>query len=492
MLRKVATSVSACPRCAGLSAPNFGIRRRLIGENAGFTSMQWRAYSDSTPASSSEAQPTPQNGADVSQAPGSTINHEDVCAVAGPSQSSAQNPVHDPFSAIESSSPTDSASLPPLSSLSLEDIRTVSRTVSREHLFASDKHLPRYRRPWARPASPPGGQKMVPEEAATFRKLFMQLEAGGEADLVRQFANLPRQKPGKSRYAELAREEHASRVSDEELEKAQDRIKEAIVACETEPQLWRWAEENVWGTLRPEVEAPVASVQIGQETENPNDGNVESESSGERLQATEHDGPQYGMRTPFYATALAELLIRFRDTFQNPHTALAVYQKTKLLGIESQVFGCGTLMYREVIRTQWGCLRDLQGVLATVHEARRKGVLSASSRRTDKLEQDLRTLIERISAAASAEAAPSPVSSLARTFGSALAGFPFGLSDTASESRKLDFVAEDKLKLIDAIEELIGNKKGQPSHLSRQFELHTPRSSRPTAPRRTRSIGRAL
>ena len=337
-----------------------------------------------------------------------------------------------------------------------------SWTLSREYLKAGSAPEPNFKlySPPSRTQARKTTAYLTPEERSAFAALFKHVQkrdpqsqpsssAGGVIGELSDFERLrmyareeaSRRRSIKNQYAASLREGTASSISAEELEQGRDRAREAMAACQTEPQLWAWAEGNIWGERQ--KGAPVQ----------------EGEQEGEQAP------PPYGMQSPFYATALGDLLMRFRDTFRSPHAALAVYERTRALGLESFVIGCGAFLYLEVIRTRWGSLRDLKGVLDAVREARRAGVLSATGPRRGsdvKLEeQPLRQLIEKIRNEARQEVLSGKTEGTLGLFGSPYAGL-FGQAGEVQEV-DIDFVGRDKLRMVDEIGMLIGIKKKRPS-----------------------------
>ena len=105
----------------------------------------------------------------------------------------------------------------------------------------------------------------------------------------------------------------------------------------------------------------------------------------------------YGAHTAFFAPALHMLLLTLRDKYRAPHTALAVMDRTRKNGAHAYVLGCTSSLFAEMIRTQWLCLGDAQGVLATAREARSAGVFTDSSaKKTERDDASLHTQMERV------------------------------------------------------------------------------------------------
>ncbi len=284
-----------------------------------------------------------------------------------------------------------------------------------------------------------------------------------------------------NQYTSAMREGRASSISTEELEAGRSRANEEMDMCSTEPELWAWAEENIWKGSQSLVDPE------------PSSSTAPSPEGGE--EAADLMAPPYGIKTPYYATVLVDLLIVMRDTFLNPSAALAVYERTKALGVAPFVIGCSAYMYREVIRTRWLCLHDLKGVLDAVQEARRVGVLSARKRggassgggaeassssdflpggfgagpsaRLRGEEMPLRKLIDEICGQAQREAATSMSSGSGFGGGGGGGGLSggsggdslFSLSfgrDARADRLRMDFAAQATLVLVGEIEKAIG------------------------------------
>ena len=155
---------------------------------------------------------------------------------------------------------------------------------------------------------------------------------------------------------EASMEGLVAQIPVEELDRGVDHIWEALQTKNTVVETWQWAEKHVWA-----------------------------------------QDAAYGAHTAFFAPALHMLLLTLRDKYRAPHTALAVMDRTRKNGAHAYVLGCTSSLFAEMIRTQWLCLGDAQGVLATAREARSAGVFTDSSaKKTERDDASLHTQMERV------------------------------------------------------------------------------------------------
>ena len=210
---------------------------------------------------------------------------------------------------------------------------------------------------------------LTPSESAQFRRIFELL--GQETDhtpvpdpALDAFAQRNALRPKKltargggvgTRF-EAGMEGLAAQIPVEELDRGVDHIWEALQTKNTVVETWQWAEKHVWA-----------------------------------------QDAAYGAHTAFFAPALHMLLLTLRDKYRAPHTALAVMDRTRKNGAHAYVLGCTSSLFAEMIRTQWLCLGDAQGVLATAREARSAGVFTDSSaKKTERDDASLHTQMERV------------------------------------------------------------------------------------------------
>lgn len=210
---------------------------------------------------------------------------------------------------------------------------------------------------------------LTPSESAQFRRIFELL--GQETDKVPAldpaldaFAQRNALRPKKltargggvgTRF-EASLEGFAAQLPVEELDRGADQIWEALQTRDSIVETWQWAEEHVWA----------------QEA-------------------------AYGTHTAFFAPALHMLLLTLRDKFRAPHTALAVMERTRKKGAHAYVLGCTSSLFAEIVRTQWLCLGDAQGVLATAREARSAGIFTdVTAKKTERDDAALYTQVERV------------------------------------------------------------------------------------------------
>jgi hypothetical protein len=147
-----------------------------------------------------------------------------------------------------------------------------------------------------------------------------------------------------------------------------DRKKEAMDVCETDQQLLEWALKHVFG-----------------ESER-YEGAARQAISDAAKSGTLQELPM--LQPPTYPHLVALLMRAFRDKYQDPHLALAIFDHARHLSIASYVFGCSTHAYNELIETRWKCFHDVKGVHDALEEMMVNGVDFDS--RTRKLAETVR------------------------------------------------------------------------------------------------------
>ncbi|EPQ26032.1 uncharacterized protein PFL1_06485 [Pseudozyma flocculosa PF-1] len=231
-----------------------------------------------------------------------------------------------------------------------------------------------------------------------------------------------------ARARKSAREGLAAQVSQAQLDAGIDEAREELSMCENEFEVWEWAKKEVWGLgssfdallpLSMQTQQGVGRSAKAQPTSEVSDSTpegaatdatttedspsniedaedaslVSSEPSGQDLAATESSTgtadskppppPRFGKETPYFAPVLHLVFLTLRDRYRSPHSALAVYDLTRSLGIESYVLGCTAALFADLLRTRWDHLVDLESCRTLLRQARETGVLSdpASRRR---------------------------------------------------------------------------------------------------------------
>ncbi|KAH7339639.1 hypothetical protein B0J17DRAFT_656083 [Rhizoctonia solani] len=120
-----------------------------------------------------------------------------------------------------------------------------------------------------------------------------------------------------------------------------------MMSCKTDQELLQWANAEVFSeTLQTSSDLP----------ESPK--SVRSKSI--------HPG--------IYGRVIARLMYEFRETYNNPHLSIAIFDHTRQRSIISFVTGCTVPSYNELMRTYWNSFRDLQMVLNVAEEMRINGV----------------------------------------------------------------------------------------------------------------------
>ena len=142
-----------------------------------------------------------------------------------------------------------------------------------------------------------------------------------------------------------------------------DKLKEQLALCSSDHAMLEWAEREVFGaSMRAEEAAREAF--------------AEGSPSPPNLQP------------PVYPHLLAALMNAARERYDDPHLALALFERARNLSALSYIFGCTTPAYNELIETRWNSFRDLRGVHAALAEMRANAV--APDMRTRGLVDDVR------------------------------------------------------------------------------------------------------
>ncbi|CAE7196736.1 unnamed protein product [Rhizoctonia solani] len=133
----------------------------------------------------------------------------------------------------------------------------------------------------------------------------------------------------------------------EDLETLTDKKIESMKNCKSDQELLKWANTEVFsGFLQTSNDLP--------------------ESPKPSRSKTIHPG--------IYGRVIAHLMYEFRENYNNPHLAIAIFDYTRQLSIISFVTGCTTPSYNELMRTYWNSFRDIQTVLNIAEEMRVNGV----------------------------------------------------------------------------------------------------------------------
>lgn len=133
----------------------------------------------------------------------------------------------------------------------------------------------------------------------------------------------------------------------DDLDKLFDEKIESMMNCGSDQELLQWANAEVFSDTS---QAP---------------GDLPESSKSTRSKAI-HPG--------IHGRVIAHLMREFRETYNNPHLSIAVFDYTRQRSIISFVTGCTTPSYTELMRTYWNSFRDLQMVLNTAEEMRVNGV----------------------------------------------------------------------------------------------------------------------
>lgn len=234
-----------------------------------------------------------------------------------------------------------------------------SRGPAWDHVFDDIKDMPpllpsTVRNPLRSPGQRPRRQAMTAREISAFEDMFdiifnavskhkspgeqSDVGIGGHSDL----------------FGKLRRHSKKLKWTTEADEKL-DQQKEAIDLCDSDHQLLEWAMREVF------AESEKYERDFRQFIAN----------------TAQSGGPpkELPMLQPStYPHLIAVLMRKFRDRYNDPHLALAIFEHAKHLSIASYVFGCSTNAYNELIETRWRCFRDLKGVHDALQEMAVNGV----------------------------------------------------------------------------------------------------------------------
>ncbi|KAF8608909.1 hypothetical protein BDV93DRAFT_541306 [Ceratobasidium sp. AG-I] len=142
----------------------------------------------------------------------------------------------------------------------------------------------------------------------------------------------------------------------DELDMMVDAKREAMYNCKSDQELLKWAMREVFCQL---PEEPASSSPSGT-------SDKPSKSKSRKAPKELHPG--------IYARVVATLMVEFRERYNNPHLAIAIFDFTRRRSILSYVTGCTAPSYNELMRTYWNSFRDLQAVLNIAEEMRVNGV----------------------------------------------------------------------------------------------------------------------
>jgi hypothetical protein len=132
-----------------------------------------------------------------------------------------------------------------------------------------------------------------------------------------------------------------------DLERLFDEKVESMMNCKSDQELLQWAKTEVFSepsqtsTGLPESPEPSQSKAI-------------------------HPG--------IYGRVIAHLMHEFRETYNNPHLSIAIFDYTRHRSIISFVTGCTVVSYNELMRNHWNSFRDLPTILSIAEEMRINGV----------------------------------------------------------------------------------------------------------------------
>ncbi|KDN45151.1 hypothetical protein RSAG8_05066, partial [Rhizoctonia solani AG-8 WAC10335] len=135
----------------------------------------------------------------------------------------------------------------------------------------------------------------------------------------------------------------------EDLDRLFDEKAEIMMNCKSDQELLKWASTEVFS-------------KFSQTSSNLPQSHKSARSK------TIHPG--------IYGRVVAHLMHEFRETYNNPHLSIAIFDYTRQLSIISFVTGCTAPSYTELMRTYWNSFRDLQMVLNIAEEMRVNGVHS--------------------------------------------------------------------------------------------------------------------
>ncbi|KAG9096763.1 hypothetical protein FRC06_008340 [Ceratobasidium sp. 370] len=135
-----------------------------------------------------------------------------------------------------------------------------------------------------------------------------------------------------------------------------DKKREGMYACNSDQELLQWAMREVF------VQPP------------PNETTTSPTSPSDAPSKDTPTTPRE-MHPEVYGRMVAGLMREFREQYNNPHLAIAIFDYTRRLSIISYVTGCTTPSYNELMRTHWCSFRNLQAVVNVAEEMRVNGVL---------------------------------------------------------------------------------------------------------------------
>ncbi|KIM30523.1 hypothetical protein M408DRAFT_328093 [Serendipita vermifera MAFF 305830] len=168
-----------------------------------------------------------------------------------------------------------------------------------------------------------------------------------------------------------------TRVGDDIL----DQRKEEIERCESDQALYAWTLD-----LFGELEASLSQVHRADTVESDDTSSLQSSSS---LQLSEDTQNASASLPAFAYPQLLSIVMRsFRTRYNDPHTALAIFDHARNASPLSYVTCCGTAAYNELIETKWDSFRDLQGVCDALEDMKLNKVRVDT--RTMKLVEGLR------------------------------------------------------------------------------------------------------
>ncbi|KAG8752133.1 hypothetical protein FRC12_012114 [Ceratobasidium sp. 428] len=133
-----------------------------------------------------------------------------------------------------------------------------------------------------------------------------------------------------------------------------DKKREEMFKCQTDQEVLQWAMQEVFLRAPGESTSPTAS--------SGTTSNDISTTLGE-------------MHPKIYGRIIASLMKEFREQYNNPHLAMAIFDYARRLSIISYVTGCTSPSYNELMRTHWCSFRNLQAVVDVAEEMQVNGVL---------------------------------------------------------------------------------------------------------------------
>lgn len=137
-----------------------------------------------------------------------------------------------------------------------------------------------------------------------------------------------------------------------------DKKREAMFACKSDQELLQWAIREVF--IQPSAPA-----------DGPSPGAPDTSSS---------NNPEEALNKPkelhpgIYGRVVASIMKEFREQYNNPHLAIAIFDYTRRLSIVSYVTGCTAPSYNELMRTHWVSFHNIRAVVNVAEEMRVNGV----------------------------------------------------------------------------------------------------------------------